>query len=1375
MKATASELVTECDALTGLANRRGFIRAVTALIDEHPDTSFVLVYGDIDRFKVFNDRFGTEAGDRLLAGVGAMMERMLPAPSVAARVRADHFVCCVPRDLYDPDRALAVLDGWLKAYPVDFAFFVRLGLYGIDDPTLDVSLMTDRALLALRAAKTGAHASKFVWYDESMRDRVLKEQELVGEMATALETGQFELYFQPQYQFTTGKLVGAEVLSRWNHPEKGLISPLEFIPVFERTGVISDLDYYVWAEACRCLRTWLDAAGPGNEAQVPRLSVNLSRADVYREDLCDYLVGLIAQYDIPIDLLHVEITEGAYVENPLQLAGAVTRLQQAGFTVEMDDFGSGYSSLNALKDVPVDVMKLDLRFLDARNDTRGGVILASVVRMAHWLDLPVIAEGVESESQARFLSSVGCDVMQGFWFSRPVDRATFEQVLEQAQRGTLPHGGMSCMQGDFAKLWDAESSVALVFNSYVGAAALVECDSSQCEVVRANDEFLALLGLPFDRLARSVGELFGELSEEDRANFADALTSAKGEAHTGECELCIHGARDDYWIHVQMRLLSKAGDVSSLLLTIYEINELQALRSKLQAAMETMPNGMGFYLIEDDVAKLLDCNEAAANLVGMTRDEYTAVCANDPLALVVSEDRNVVRSIVNDLRTGVTRAEGTIRALHVDGTERWLSLSASLMHRGANTLYLVVALLDVTKDKEKDLQYRRLAEQQQQLYETVPCGIVRYTVEGDLHISSANRAAWSLLGCATYEEFLAYIGDDVFSPFDEKGHALMRRLTDRLRAGAPPVSFSARLMRVDGSDAWIEGVCALATTSDGESIVQSAFNDVTDERRESHKRELQRFTSVLCSAYNEIFEFDVVRGTFLLCFSSIFPVEHAQPVPVESAMERWFNHVPDPADHEAIRAIIERCRREPLDEPLSYAYRCLSPEGFAWNESTFMRVSETSVLCCNNDVSERVDAEDARLAKRVNDIVENLPTGIGVYDLDAEGVHLRYVSDTLYALMDVEVGNEDIISMSSAIVSPEEARTFIEQYDERWSSFSVERELVHQGEPFMARVQGRTVPRGDGVIRMYTVVTDVTDEARERRERAWQNERYRMLSELTHSISFDYNSESDTVLLYIDRTGSGMEAQVIPEYLETLSNTREGVVHPDSMDAVRAMFERARAGTKNEIIEYRADYYDTGYQWYRANLFVAHDEGGAWHLVGLIENIQAERELRVLAEHDAITGLSNNASTRSLIDAALSDPHVCARSVCAVIDLDDFKNVNDTFGHLRGDELLQQVGIILRSNCREHDVVGRVGGDEFVVFLKNINLEVAARKLAHMKRSVAHIALMGKPGESFSPTLSIGATPTHAGDAAYRDVFARADEALYQAKHAGKNRLRIRR
>ena len=284
---------------------------VRALIDAHPDEAYVLVYGDIDRFKAYNDLFGTSAGDSLLADIGEMIRRNLPSNAAAARLRADHFIGCFPRSLFDADRMLAVFNDWFAAYRQDFTFFVRMGVYSIDDPELDVNLMCDRALLALRAAKSGSAGSRYVLYDETLRASLLKEQQLAGEMTTALDRGQFVPFFQPQYCYATGRMIGAEVLARWKHPKRGLLGPAEFIPVFERNGLISRFDYYMWDQACRCLRAWIDAHG---RDAVPHLSVNLSRADIYRSDLCSYLKGLVERYDVPPSLLNLEITESAYME-----------------------------------------------------------------------------------------------------------------------------------------------------------------------------------------------------------------------------------------------------------------------------------------------------------------------------------------------------------------------------------------------------------------------------------------------------------------------------------------------------------------------------------------------------------------------------------------------------------------------------------------------------------------------------------------------------------------------------------------------------------------------------------------------------------------------------------------------------------------------------------------------------------------------------------------------------------------------------------------------------------------------------------------------------------------------------------------------------
>lgn len=1106
------------------------------IIDGHPNESYLLVYGDIDRFKVYNDLFGAPAGDRLLADIGAMIRDLMPAGAAAARLRADHFVCCCSRSSFDPDRMLAALGAWFASYREDFTFFVRLGIFPIDDPSLDVNLMCDRALLALRSAKSGYVGSKYVFYDEKLRSSVLKEQELAGEMIAALEGGQFVPYFQPQYRYATGRMIGAEVLARWNHPAKGLLGPTEFIPVFERNGLIATFDYYMWEQACRCLRMWID--GRGVEG-APRLSVNLSRADIYRSDLCTYLKGLVERYDVPAELLHLEITESAYMEAPEQLIGAVTKLRAAGFVVEMDDFGSGYSSLNTLKDVPVDVLKLDMGFLGASASSRGGLILASVVRMARWLDLPLIAEGVETKQQAAYLASVGCDYMQGYLFSKPVDRETFEKLLEGTAVEDLAHPFAESLQDGAAEFWDVDSQLSLIFNSYAGPAAIAEYDGETCELIRVNGEFARLLDLDDEAASAELvrKNFLGVLQEEDRAALEEALRAAsEGDA---ACDLRYRSAAGKgRWLRLHLRPLSRADSVISLYVLAEETTEEQVLRDRLAAPRDSIPGGLQ--------------------------------------------------------------------------------------------------------------RLRRQNEARQQLYDAIPCGIVRYTVGDGQHIVSINKKGCELLGYRDREEFIASSGDNALMPIHEDDVPRHRAGIERLRNGSKPLDFAYRYYRSDGTVGWLEGTSAYELGPEGEPMIQSAFLDVSGRRRKSHELDLQRFTEVLCSVYDEIFEFDRMDDRYHVLYSALHPESIGVALPLEEALERWMAHIPDGVERAGLRKTFDECRANVSGKPSSCTYKLSKGGNATWCQSTFIRVSDTCTLCCNKDVTEGLATEDRR--------------------------------------------------------------------------------------------------------------------------RAWQDERYRLLTEMTNKMSFDYDSDTDTVLLYIDRTGDGVEAQVIPHYLEKLASTRSGVVHPDDMDDVRRMFEDARAGAAEVSAEYRANYYGHGYAWYRANLFVAHDNAGAWHLVGLIENIEDERDLRYRAENDAATGLGNHATTQDLVAAALAKPAVREHSVCVVLDIDDFKAVNDNSGHMEGDALLRKVGSVLRSSFRESDVIGRVGGDEFVLLLKEVDMDVVLRKLNQVR---AQISATTVPGLGHAPTLSVGVYATCSDDRTYRDVFTRADEALYQAKRAGKNRVQV--
>ncbi len=266
-----------------------------------------------------------------------------------------------------------------------------------------------------------------------IRKREVAEQIIVSEMKKALETDQFQVYLQPKCEMDTGRIIGSEALVRWIHPSQGIISPGEFIPVFEKNGFISELDYYMLRSSCQIIQRWIKEG-----VQLHPISVNVSRTDLYNPDLLEQIKACVDEYGVPHDLIEFELTESAFVSDNMQLYNLARLLQENQFRVLMDDFGSGYSSLNSLREIPVDVLKIDLKFLPpSQDDTRGNVILQSIVEMAKRLGLDVIVEGVETTQQAEFLLSIGCRNAQGYYFYRPMPVSEYERCLNEPKETGL--------------------------------------------------------------------------------------------------------------------------------------------------------------------------------------------------------------------------------------------------------------------------------------------------------------------------------------------------------------------------------------------------------------------------------------------------------------------------------------------------------------------------------------------------------------------------------------------------------------------------------------------------------------------------------------------------------------------------------------------------------------------------------------------------------------------------------------------------------------------------------------------------------------------------------------------------------------------------
>jgi diguanylate cyclase (GGDEF)-like protein len=433
----------ERDTLTGVYTKDAFYRHATEILSSSPTKPYILVATDIERFKLVNDSFGSATGDELLQYIAKILQHAsLQLHGICARHSEDHFMILIPKSTDDGNlhSFIEAAQKELKQFPLNMKISLKFGVYLIENLQTPIPIMCDRAILAVESAK-GHYEKSCAYYDDSIRQRLLREQQIIDEMKSSLEKNRFEVFLQPKYDLSNEKIVGAESLVRWTHPKLGALTPGEFIPLFEHTGFITELDKYVWNRTCEILENW-------NQNGLPHIqvSVNVSRKDIYQENLPEIIWNIVKKHGLQPSQLHLEITETAYTENAEQLISVVNELKKIGFLIEMDDFGTGYSSLNMLSELPIDILKLDMRFM---NSIKKGAlqknkhnILEFIIKLAKWINLQVVAEGVEKKGQVDFLRKLGCNYAQGYYYAKPMPVDEFTKLLNHSnvEIPSLPHG-----------------------------------------------------------------------------------------------------------------------------------------------------------------------------------------------------------------------------------------------------------------------------------------------------------------------------------------------------------------------------------------------------------------------------------------------------------------------------------------------------------------------------------------------------------------------------------------------------------------------------------------------------------------------------------------------------------------------------------------------------------------------------------------------------------------------------------------------------------------------------------------------------------------------------------------------------------------------
>lgn len=423
------------DSVANISSMEKFRIDIEPILKSKSKTDYYLIVVDIDKFKVVNTLYGYEKGDMVIAFVAKMLQSGLKDGDFVTRSNADNFVVLKhgKRDevvAYLNDLFVNVNNAIAQKH-YNYCMILKAGIYPIEESDENISYLIDKAGMAKKTIGQ-IYQSTYAFYSDDMRQKAIEEKNLENEMESALVGNQFCIFLQPQIDLATKRIVSAEALVRWIHPEKGMISPFKFIPLFENNGFISKLDMFVWEEAAKTLKRWRDE----NQIMVP-IAINLSRVDVEQEAVMERLLGLCEKYNLDNQWLKMELTESMCSEEDALIMNRMRMLRNLGYKVAVDDFGSGYSSLHMLKKMPIDILKIDKSFLDVdmKMDVKDEIVIRDIISMGKHLNLQIIVEGVETQEQSDFLESIGCDIVQGYYYGRPMSVSEFEKALKENHEG----------------------------------------------------------------------------------------------------------------------------------------------------------------------------------------------------------------------------------------------------------------------------------------------------------------------------------------------------------------------------------------------------------------------------------------------------------------------------------------------------------------------------------------------------------------------------------------------------------------------------------------------------------------------------------------------------------------------------------------------------------------------------------------------------------------------------------------------------------------------------------------------------------------------------------------------------------------------------
>lgn len=696
---TKDVMVGMIDSLTGLYNEPGFEAAVQKVLQDLPaDRTGVIVAFEVVSFRTYKQLYGSEAGQELLRTIAGIVRSFQKGGDVTARFYSDHFVWfSTGKDEEEVFSAFrAATEATRNHEP---PFFLCGGIFLIKDRTIPVSEMVDKASVAKDVIKANFGTGIKI-YNDSMMELQLQDAEIAGSMMKGLQNSEFIEYYQPKFNTDTETIVGAEALVRWVKPSGEIIAPGRFIGLFERNGFVRRLDFYVFERVCRFIAE-SRAAG----RTVPPVSVNFSRAHMHDQRFPLRLLRIVQKYGLEPSCLEIELTESAFIMDTSQQQRLVDSLREYGFSVAIDDFGSGYSSLNMLKDFEVDTLKIDTKFLEGfERGGKVGTVVTSVIRMAKWLGIPVVAEGVETKEQVDFLRSLGCEMIQGFYYSPPLCRQDYERLLEN-EGGAYPAPKQSAvlMLSNINAALGGDTLLNALLDGILGGFAIYEFSGDRLEAIRVNRTYYELMGYPdASAFAEHSLNVLGQVYPPDASKLLNACAMS---VQTGKVQkVSIRRYRFDGTL-VQLDLLVKhiGGTAEKPLICMTFIDATERLFSDRENELNKYCGAL--YAVFDEIVEFDYCTDSV-RLLSRNHEKCSgpvkSLGAEEKYwieKIIYPEDREKIKHYMVLVKSGKIALPLSVDYRIVkDDKVKWTSASLVALSNGS---YLLCKL-DITNKKQFD-------------------------------------------------------------------------------------------------------------------------------------------------------------------------------------------------------------------------------------------------------------------------------------------------------------------------------------------------------------------------------------------------------------------------------------------------------------------------------------------------------------------------------------------------------------------------------------------------------------------------------------------------------------------------------------------------